>query len=61
MHVLFNIQKKKELISWQVDLVRVDLVAIDLMRIDLVKGYPFAEVDQSLLRGQSVHEHLIDM
>jgi len=28
--------KKIELISWQVDLVRVDLVAIDLIRIDLV-------------------------
>ena len=34
--------KKKELISWQVDLVRVDLVAIDLVRIDLVKGYLIA-------------------
>ena len=28
----------RELISWQVDFVRVDLVAIDLVRIDLVKG-----------------------
>ena len=29
-------QPTKELISWQIDLVRVDLVAIDLVRIDLV-------------------------
>ena len=27
----------------------------------IVKIHTFAEVDQSLLRGQSVHEHLIDM
>ena len=29
-----------ELISWQVDLMRVGLVAIDLVRIILVKGSP---------------------
>ena len=29
---------KIELISWQIDLLKVDLVATDLMRIHLVKG-----------------------
>ena len=34
--IIFIPTLKIELISWQVDLVRVDLVAIDLVRVDLV-------------------------
>ena len=45
--------KKIELISWQVDLVRVDLVRVDLVaidpvRIDLMKGSPAVFVACSL-------------
>ena len=32
-----------------------------LWSVIIVKIHTFAEVDQSILRGQSVREHLIDM
>ena len=50
--IIFIPTLKIDLISWQVDLVRVDLMAIDLVRIDLVTPSQ-REVGISRLRRQS--------